>query len=138
MLTTALRDIVTGIMNMDEGNRFFGEMMSGITTRYALGKEHPLVGKLCANLALTINGEERKLFALMQDGNGLLVDATETGAATKIAGMWSPRVRCVQVQSGTSMLLRPDACIAWASDGEDTEDLEFLLGQWFGMREVSV
>jgi hypothetical protein len=46
------RVIVAGLMKTDEENRFFGEMMSGITTRYELGDEHSLVGRLCGNLAI--------------------------------------------------------------------------------------
>ena len=67
-LTTELREVVTGLMKTDDGNRFFGEMMSGITTRYELGEEHPLVGRFCGNLTLSTNGNETKLFALMQHG----------------------------------------------------------------------
>src|SRR5262249_40760525 len=40
-LTTPLRQIVSDLMMTDDGNRFFGEMMSGIRTRYDLGDETP-------------------------------------------------------------------------------------------------
>jgi hypothetical protein len=106
--------------------------MSGITTRYELGDEHPLVGRLCGNLTLSINGTETKLFTLMQDGKGLLTDATN-GAASRIAKGWASRVSCVQVQDGTTMLLRPDACIAWVGDNNH-DGLEAALERWFGKR----
>ena len=35
--------------------------MSGITTRYELGDDHPLV-RLCGNLALSIDGTESRMF----------------------------------------------------------------------------
>ena len=130
-LTTALRDIVVEIMNLDEGNRFFGEMMSGITTRYELGDSHPLAGRICGNLTLATMEGEKELFSLMLNGNGLLVDATG-GDASEIASKWAHRVRCVQVPDGVSMLLRPDACIAWASDGKTVGGLESVLERWFG------
>jgi 2-polyprenyl-6-methoxyphenol hydroxylase-like FAD-dependent oxidoreductase len=130
-LTTELREVVTGLMKTDDGNRFFGEMMSGITTRYELGDEHPLVGRLCGNLTLSINGKETKLFPLMQNGKGLLIDATE-GAASRIAEEWASRVDCLQVQDGTTMLLRPDACVAWVGDGNHHKGLEAALERWFG------
>ena len=131
VLTTELREVVVGLMKTDDGNRFFGEMMSGITTRYDLGDEHPLVGRLCGNLTLATNGNETKLFSLMQHGNGLLIDATD-GVASRIAEGWASRVHCVQVQDGTTMLLRPDACIAWVGDGNHHNGLEPALNQWFG------
>jgi 2-polyprenyl-6-methoxyphenol hydroxylase-like FAD-dependent oxidoreductase len=133
VLTTELREIVSGLMKTAEGNRFFGEMMSGITTRYELGDEHPRVGRLCGNLTLSINGNETKLFTLMQHGNGLLIDATN-GAASRIAEGWASRVSSVQVQDGTTMLLRPDACIGWAGDGDNHNGLEPALTRWFGKR----
>ena len=131
VLTTELREVVVGLMKTDDGNRFFREMMSGITTRYDLGDEHPLVGRLCGNLTLATNGNETKLFSLMQHGNGLLIDATD-GVASRIAEGWASRVHCVQVQDGTTMLLRPDACIAWVGDGNHHNGLEPALKQWFG------
>ncbi len=135
-LTTALRDIVVEIMNLDEGNRFFGEMMSGITTRYELGDSHPLVGRICGNLTLVTMEGEKELFSLMLNGNGLLVDAAG-GGASEIASKWAHRVRCVQVPGGVSMLLRPDACIAWASDGKTVDGLESVLERWFGKCAVT-
>ena len=134
VLTTELREVVTGLMKTDDGNRFFGEMMSGITTRYELGDEHPLVGRLCGNLTLSTNGNETKLFTLMQQGNGLLIDATN-GAASRIAEGWASRVRCVRVLDGTTMLLRPDACIAWVGDGKTHDGLETALERWFGEKK---
>ena len=131
VLTTELREIVSALMKTDDGNRFFGEMMSSITTRYDLGDEHPMVGRLCGDLTLTINGNETKLFTLMQHGNGLLIDATN-GATSTIAEGWASHVRCVQVENGTTMLLRPDACIAWAGDGNHHDGLDVALERWFG------
>jgi 2-polyprenyl-6-methoxyphenol hydroxylase-like FAD-dependent oxidoreductase len=130
-LTTELREVVTGLMKTDDGNRFFGEMMSGITTRYELGDDHPLVGRLCGNLALSIDGTESRMFSRMQHGNGLLIDAT-SGAASRIAEGWASRVSCVQVREGTTMLLRPDACIAWVDDDNHQDGLEAALERWFG------
>jgi hypothetical protein len=94
-------------MGLDEGNRFFGEMMSGVTTRYALGDGHPLVGKLSTNQSLTLDDGETTLFSLMCPGGSVLVDAGN-GAAADIARAWLPRVRPVRVRGGTSFLVRPD------------------------------
>jgi 2-polyprenyl-6-methoxyphenol hydroxylase-like FAD-dependent oxidoreductase len=131
VLTTELRKIVAEIMKTDQGNRFFGEMMSGIRTRYSIGDEHPLVGTLCNNLTLATLEGEIKLFTLLQDGNGLLIDATK-GIATTIAAGWAPRVRCVQVHTGLTMLLRPDGCVAWVDNGNNGSGLESALRRWFG------
>jgi 2-polyprenyl-6-methoxyphenol hydroxylase-like FAD-dependent oxidoreductase len=134
-LTTALRDIVTEIMELDEGNRFFGDMMNGIKTRYAIGNDHPLTGRLCSNLTLATDGGEIKLYTLMQRGNGVLVDATGSDA-TRLADALPQNVRRVEAREGTSILIRPDGCIAWASDDRNIDGLEAALQQWFGMAGV--
>ncbi len=134
VLTTALREIVTEIMDLEEGNRFFGEMMSGITIRYPLGDSHPQVGRLCGDLRLTLDDGETTLFSLMSQGGGVLVDAAD-GTAERIARAWSPRIQTVRTQGGTSMFVRPDGCIAWADDDGRTEGLAASLEQWLGVRE---
>lgn len=131
VLTTELREIVAALMKTDDGNRFFGEMMSGIRTRYQLDDGHPRVGTLSGNLTLRMSGKKVKLFTLMQQGNALLIDGTG-GAASTIAKSWAARVNCVQVEDRTTMLLRPDACIAWMGDGSSHDGLESALERWLG------
>ncbi|HEX7924225.1 MAG TPA: hypothetical protein VF583_24915, partial [Bradyrhizobium sp.] len=67
----------------------------------------------------------------MEDGRAVLVDATD-GAASAIAARWDMFVRCVPRRAGPSLLIRPDACIAWAADGEDLAGLDTALTRWFG------
>ncbi|WP_394846366.1 FAD-dependent monooxygenase [Pendulispora brunnea] len=134
VFTTALRKIVSDIMALDEGNRFFGDMLSGLPTRYDLGSDDPRVGRLVANLALSLPDGEAGLYSLMHEGTGLLVDGTG-GAASALAAPWSARVRVVRVTAvspASSLLVRPDGCIAWTGDGADTAGLESALARWFG------
>jgi 2-polyprenyl-6-methoxyphenol hydroxylase-like FAD-dependent oxidoreductase len=130
-LTTALREIVAEIMSLDEGNRFFGEMISGITARYALGGTHPLVGRLCGNLALNLDEGEIDLFSLMSRGHAVLVDAG-IGAAANIAAAWGPHVQIVRARGGSSLFVRPDGCSAWACDDGNVDDLAAALTKWLG------
>jgi hypothetical protein len=129
-LTTELREIVARILALDEGNRFFGEMMSGITTRYDLGDAHPLVGRLAADRALTADdGGPPTLYARMYGGGAVLVDAGD-GEAARLAAPWSPRVVTARAADGPSVLVRPDGCVAWARDPGDTSDLVPALERW--------
>ncbi|BBB95780.1 hypothetical protein ACVL91_004894 [Bradyrhizobium elkanii] len=131
VMTDALREIVADLMSLDEGTRYFGEMISGIRIRYDLGSDHPSVGRLSGNFALGDDCAETTLFDQMEDGRAVLVDATD-GAASAIAARWDILVRCVPRRGGASLLIRPDACIAWAADDADTTGLDAALTRWFG------
>jgi 2-polyprenyl-6-methoxyphenol hydroxylase-like FAD-dependent oxidoreductase len=129
-LTTELREIVARILALDEGNRFFGEMMSGLTTRYDLGDAHPLVGRLSADRPLLADdGGAPTLYARMHGGGAVLVDAGD-GEAARLAAPWSPRVVTACAADGPSVLVRPDGCVAWARDPGDTSDLVPALERW--------
>jgi len=112
-LTTALRKIVSDLMKLPEGNRYFGEMLGGVSARYDLGDENPLVG--------TQVGDER-LFALMQNGEGLFI--------SKEPRVLPPGVKLVVSDDHPSMLIRPDGCIAWTE--ASAMKVEQVIERWFG------
>jgi 2-polyprenyl-6-methoxyphenol hydroxylase-like FAD-dependent oxidoreductase len=121
-LTSALRGIVSDLMKLPEGNRYFGEMLTGVGTRYDLGDDDPLVGTLAKNLLLTLgDGSQKRLYALMENGGGLFTSPSERAP--------SPHVRHVLTREGPSMLIRPDGCIAW-TDASSTS-LDDSLARWF-------
>jgi hypothetical protein len=67
----------------------------------------------------------------MQDGMGVLLDASTGGKASGIVAVATQRVCCVAVDAGPSMLIRPDACIAWTGEENSTDGLEDALRRWF-------
>jgi hypothetical protein len=111
--TTALRQIMADLLTTyPDVNRHFGEMTSGVATRYDLGDDDPLVGRLIADRALLVDGATTRLFSLMHDGRWLLVNGSEEN--TQREGGWPARVRMVTADGAPSMLIRPDGCVAWA------------------------
>jgi len=128
----AMRELVARLMEFDDVNRFLGEAMSGLATRYDLGSAQDDVGRLAGNRTLRHGGADVALYDLMQDGRGVLLDATAGQLASGLAATTAPRVRCVAVEGGPSMLLRPDACIAWVGEGGGVAGLAEALGRWFG------
>ncbi|RKH03283.1 FAD-dependent monooxygenase [Corallococcus carmarthensis] len=125
--TTAMRQIVAELLTTyADVNRHFGEMISGVTTRYDLGDDDPLVGHFIADAELTVDGEGTRLYSLMRDGRGLLVDGD--GAASEQGAAWTSRLRVVNAPGARSMLVRPDGCIAWA--GREG-GLRPALERWF-------
>ena len=112
--TGALRELVTELMDTDEGNRFFGELTSGVRTRYDLGDDSPAVGRLTAN--------DEVLVAAMRGGQGVVL--TSSAADLEIA-------RDYQVQTAPSAearFVRPDGIVAWA--GGEPSTLRAALERW--------
>jgi 2-polyprenyl-6-methoxyphenol hydroxylase-like FAD-dependent oxidoreductase len=127
----AMRDIVANLMQLDDVNRFFGEMMSGLSTRYDLGSERDDVGRLIGDKPISHGNGDVSLYDVMQDGVGVLLDASTDAKASKLVAASTQRIRCVAVDTGLSMLIRPDACIAWAGEANSTHGMEEALRRWF-------
>jgi 2-polyprenyl-6-methoxyphenol hydroxylase-like FAD-dependent oxidoreductase len=121
-LTSALRSIVSDLMKLPEANRYFGEMLTGVGTRYDLGDDDPLVGTLAKDELLTLaDGSEHGLYPLMEKGGGLLISPSERSLPQ---GVQHARTR-----DGRSMLVRPDGCIAWTD--ASSKSLDDALARWF-------
>ena len=127
----AMRDIVANLMQFDDVNRFFGDMMSGLSTRYDLGSERDAVGRLIGNRPLGHGDADASLYDVMQDGMGVLLDASTDRKTSRLAAAIGQRIRCVTVDTGPSMLIRPDACIAWTDQENGIDGLEEALCRWF-------
>ena len=127
----AMRDIVAKVMQFDDVNRLIGEMMSGLSIRYDLGSELDEVGRLIGDRPIRHGDADVSLYDLMQDGTGVLLDASTEGKASELVAATTARVHCVAVDTGPSMLIRPDACIAWAAETHVTDGLQDALGRWF-------
>lgn len=127
----AMRNLVANFMQLDSVNRLIGEMMSGLFTRYDLGSELDVIGRLIGNKPISHGGAGVSLYDVMQDGMGILLDASIEGNASKLVAASTQRIRCVAVDTGPSMLIRPDACVAWVGEENSTDGLEEALCRWF-------
>jgi len=121
-LTSALRTIVSDLMKLPEGNRYFGEMLTGVGVRYDLGDDDPLVGTLAKDQGFTLaDGREEWPYALMVNGGGLFISPTERRLPHG--------VKHARTQDGPSLLIRPDGCIAWTD--ASVKSLDDALARWF-------
>jgi hypothetical protein len=66
-----------------------------------------------------------------QDGTGVFLDTSAGQEASRLVAATRQKIRSVAVDMGPSMLIRPDACIAWAGEENDTDGLEDALCLWF-------
>ena len=127
----AMLDIMANLMQLDDVNRLLGEMTSGLSTRYDLGSELGAVGRLIGDKPIGRDDAGVRLYDVMQDGMGVLLDASTGERASKLVAGTTQRIRCVAVDAGPSMLIRPDACVAWAGEENSTDGLEEALCRWF-------
>ncbi|MGF6240397.1 2-polyprenyl-6-methoxyphenol hydroxylase-like FAD-dependent oxidoreductase [Paraburkholderia sp. GAS38] len=127
----AMRDLIANLIQLDDVNRLISEMMRGLSTRYDFGSERDDVGRLIGDRPIGQGGANVSLYDVMQDGMGVLLDASTGGNASTLVATTTQRVRCVAVDTGPSMLIRPDACVAWAGEGNGIDGLEEALRRWF-------
>ena len=128
----AMRDIVAKLMQVDDVNRLIGGMMSGLSSRYDLGSDQGDVGRLIGDRPVEANGVTVPLYDLLRDGEAVLLDADATGRIRGLAVTASRRVRRVAIAGHVSMLIRPDACVAWTGGVDDLDGLNDALARWFG------
>ncbi|MDM7491097.1 rifampin monooxygenase [Rhodococcus sp. CSLK01-03] len=123
---TALRELFSELMDLEEVNRYITEMITAVGVRYDFGEGHELLGRRMRDVAL----KRGRLYELMHGGRGLLLDRT---GRLSVAG-WADRVDHVvdvgEEPDVPAALLRPDGHVAWV--GDDQQDLLGRLSEWFG------
>jgi hypothetical protein len=133
----ALGTIVRDLIGTRDGATYFAERVWGVSLRYDLGDEHPLVGRSCPDFELD---DGTRLGALLRDGNGLLLDFGGQASLGVLDGFWGDRVRYVASDAKDrlglcALLVRPDGFVAWASDATPRpEDVTRAAARWFTSR----
>ncbi|NEA52999.1 rifampin monooxygenase [Streptomyces sp. SID13666] len=124
--TTALRELFGKLMDFEEVNRYVTGLITAVDIRYDFGEGHELLGRRMRDVEL----KQGRLYELMHDGRGLLLDRT---GRLSVAG-WADRVdHVVDVSEELdvpAVLLRPDGHVAWV--GDDQQALLGPLAEWFG------
>ncbi|GAB3957636.1 FAD-dependent monooxygenase [Actinoallomurus acanthiterrae] len=130
----ALRDIFTTLASTDEANRLLTDLMADLDLRYEVGVDHPLAGRYCPDLPLTVAGAATSVAELSRSGRPLLLDLDGRADVRDVAGPWADRVETVTGRTeeapAPAVLVRPDGYVAWA--GEDADGLRHACARWFG------
>lgn len=147
--TTALRDVMSELLDLPEPRRRFAAMMSGLDIHYDLGPGHPLLGRRMPDLDLETAEGPIRVFALLHEARPVLLDL---GTPARIdIGPWADRVRLVHadyrgpwelpelgtVAAPSAVLIRPDGYVAWVGEGAEP-GLRDALVTWFGPASVPV
>ncbi|MGH3621565.1 MAG: FAD-dependent monooxygenase, partial [Sciscionella sp.] len=134
--TSALRTVLSELMDTQDGNSYFVKMISGVAQRYDLGDGHRWIGRRMPDLALD---DGTRLGEHCIDGRPLLLDTRDDPALREAAMNWADRLHvltgpAVDHPELTGLLVRPDGYVAWAADGlPELDSLRAALGRWFGV-----
>lgn len=131
----ALNAIIRDLMNTRDGATYFAGRIWGIFTHYDLGGNHPLAGHSVPNFEFEAGSA---IGELMHDGRGILLDFDMDTSIKALADEYSDRIRYipgnVKDRLGvSSLLIRPDGIIAWASSdyAPDYSELQRAAARWF-------
>jgi 2-polyprenyl-6-methoxyphenol hydroxylase-like FAD-dependent oxidoreductase len=129
----ALNAIFRDLMNTRDGATYIAGRVWGIHTHYDLGDAHPLLGHSVPNFAFDDGGT---VGALMHDGLAILLDFNGNTSLKMLADEFDGRIKYVSARATerfglSAALIRPDGCIAWASDGQpDEQSIRQAVARW--------
>ena len=130
----ALQAILCDLLDTRDGATYVAERVWGVSLRYDLGDEHPLVGRSCPDFELE---DGTRLGTLLREGHGLLLDFGGQASLQALDGLWGEHVRYVARDARDrlglrALLVRPDGFVAWASDTTPRpEDVTRAAARWF-------
>jgi 2-polyprenyl-6-methoxyphenol hydroxylase-like FAD-dependent oxidoreductase len=134
----ALQGVVRDLIETRDGATYFAERIWGVSLRYDLGEDHPLVGRSCPDFEFE---DGTRVGTLLRKGNGLLLAFAPQASLRALDGLWGDRVRYITSEPKdclglSALLVRPDGFVAWASDTTpDPEDITRAANKWFVRRE---
>lgn len=133
----ALAAILRDLIDTRDGATYFAERVWGVSLRYDLGDEHPLMGRSCPDFELA---DGTRLGTLLRTGSGLLLDFSPQASLNALDGRWGDQVRYVASAAKDrlglqALLVRPDGFVAWASDTTPSPaQVAQAAARWFTSR----
>jgi 2-polyprenyl-6-methoxyphenol hydroxylase-like FAD-dependent oxidoreductase len=130
----ALYAIVRELINTRDGSTYIAGRVWGVSTHYDLGGGHPLLGHSVPNFEFE---DGARIGELMRDGQAILLDFDGNASLKTWAIESRGRIKHVSSRAKeqlglSSVLIRPDGIIAWASDeNPDCNELEKAAARWF-------
>jgi 2-polyprenyl-6-methoxyphenol hydroxylase-like FAD-dependent oxidoreductase len=131
----ALEAIIRDLVDTRDGATYFAERVWGISVRYDLGGDHPLVGRSAPDFELA---DGTKLGELLRTGKGVLLDFDARAPLQAPATRWGDRIAYVAGDAKDTLgldavLVRPDGVVAWVAESiPDPDQAAEALSLWFG------
>ncbi|HXJ96761.1 MAG TPA: FAD-dependent oxidoreductase [Terriglobia bacterium] len=133
-----LAPIIADIMGGPGGATSLAKRISGVWQRYDLPGDHPLIGQSAPDLEFE---DGRRLGEFCRDGHALLFNFGGDARISTLGARWRDRLsviatRLKESSDLTTLFVRPDGFVAWASNGElDLHRAASALSTWLGNRE---
>jgi 2-polyprenyl-6-methoxyphenol hydroxylase-like FAD-dependent oxidoreductase len=128
----AIQAVVRDLLATRDGTNYVVRKMTGSTTRYDLGDEHPLVGRSAPDFRLA---DGTRLADLMQDGRGVVLDFSADGCLRDSGWDGDLRYAAGPAEDDLGLgavLVRPDGIVAWVGDRvPDREGFDRAARRWF-------
>lgn len=117
----AIAAVISDLIDTRDGTTYFAERVWGLSQRYELGSDHPLVGRSVPDFELM---DGKKIGEFLTSGKGLFLNFKGIASLQAIAMRWK-NLTCVDGEVKDSLglsavLVRPDGIVAWVSDTADT------------------
>jgi 2-polyprenyl-6-methoxyphenol hydroxylase-like FAD-dependent oxidoreductase len=133
-LSRALQTVLRDLIGTRDGATYFAERVWGVSLRYDLGDEHPLVGRSCPDFEFE---DGTRVGPRLREGNGLLLEFGGQASLRALDGRWGDHVRYVASDAKDrlglrALLVRPDGFVAWATDTAPSPDeVTRAAARWF-------
>lgn len=139
--SSPIREFLTRFFRRRDVNVALAEVLTCLDTQYERPSQedtNPWLGRMIPDFALRFAGKDTRLAALLSEGRGLLIDATE-GAQFMRAVERPPANLCAVATASLppavpqAMLVRPDGHAAWISNKRPGEanELREAIDYWF-------
>jgi hypothetical protein len=131
----AIASVIRDLIQTRDATTYFVEKISGMSMRYDLPGDHPLIGCSAPDFEFE-NGT--RLGEQLHNGKGLLLDLTGGTKLHHLGQIRNDRLNYVSVQVKeskglTAILVRPDGFVAWVAESEpDLSAAERSIDRWFG------
>lgn len=129
----ALRAIVRDLIDTRDGATYFAERVWGVSVRYELGSDHPLVGRSAPDFELA---DGTRLNEHLRQGRALLLDFGGSDALRALAGHYGDQVTYLLCEESKAsdmdaLFIRSDGFVAWAINRPpDCAEDALALSQW--------
>ncbi|KAI1134977.1 monooxygenase [Hypoxylon sp. FL0543] len=130
----AVRKLMNDLLQTTDGTNLFIDRIWGLSLRYDLGDEHPLVGCSAPDFELD---DGTRLGSKLETARGLLLDFGSNAELKDLTGKYDDKVDYLSTGAKDrlglqALLIRPDGIVAWAAEEKlDVDAAKAALERWF-------